>query len=161
MFFNTEVVISMKYIAFLLLFLGSLPLIAQDYGSLGGRIVDEFTQDPIQQARLSLEIDGASVAQVTSNNQGDFFFNEVLDGYYDLIICKMGFSPVKISNVLITPDRHIVFNPKFEGEGFDQDTLFFSYTELQTPEYLCPFQKNQANRRIRKKQLHAARKLEE
>lgn len=151
----------MKYIAFLLLYLGTLPLFAQDYGSLGGRILDEFTKDPIQQARLSLEIEGASVAQTTSNHQGDFFFNDILDGYYDLIICKLGFSPVKISNILITPDHHVVFNPKFEGEGFDQDTLFFSYTELQSPEQLCPLQKNQLNRRMRKKQLHAARKLEE
>lgn len=151
----------MKHFTIFLLLFCTTSLLAQDYGSLGGRLTDEFSKDPICHAKLSLLIDGAIVAQTEAGHKGDFLFRDVTEGYYDLVIFKLGYSPLKITDLVIPPNQHIEFNPTFEGEGFDQDTMYYSYEEMQNiipaPNSPTVFP---ARRRIHNKQQRAARRLD-
>lgn len=129
----------------------------QDYGSLRGHLIEAFTKEPIRFAQLSLQLNGALVAQTRANGKGSFLFTNIDGGNYDLIICKMGLSPLKIVNVFIAPNEHIEFNPIFEADGFDQDTVTFNYADFQ-------HKKNQKHHSkigcFRKRQKRAARRLD-
>lgn len=148
----------MKYFIGLLFMLTSCILVAQDHGGLKGVIIEDFSQDPIQHAYLSLELEGALVAQTRADANGIYLFIQIEAGTYDLIISKLGLSPLKITNVFIAPNQLSELNPSFEARGFDQDTITFTCSELQQ-KYL------DINSQLSKKcgfrkQFRAARKLE-
>jgi|VirMetMinimDraft_7_1064189.scaffolds.fasta_scaffold51262_2 hypothetical protein len=131
---------------------------AQNYGSLKGVLIEEFSHEPIQYADLSLQLDGALVAQTSADVHGRFLFIEIEVGNYNLVISKLGLSPLKITNVFISPNELLELNPIFEAGGFDQDTIVFTYTELHEKflKQKPPISKTPCSKR----QLRAARKLE-
>lgn len=146
----------MKQIIFILLIFCNL-VQGQNYGSLRGQLIEAYTQEPIKFAQLSLQINGALVAQTRANKEGGFMFPNIDGGNYDLVICKLGLSPLKIINVLIAPNEHIEFNPVFEAGGFDQDTVVFTYAEFQDD---IRKKNSQKLKCIRKRQQQSARRLE-
>lgn len=129
---------------------------AQNQGGLRGVIMEGFSHEPIQHAYLSLQLDGALVAQTRADVNGVYLFINIEAGNYDLIISKLGLSPLKITNVFITPNELSELNPTFEARGFDQDTVVFTYSELQQSSHRPPVYKKCGS----KKQWRAARKLE-
>lgn len=120
--------------------------------------MEDFTHDPIEFAYLSLQLDGALVAQTQADQYGSFRFMNIEAGSYDLVISKSGLSPLKVTNVFISPNELSELNPIFEARGFDQDTIVFTYKELQ-----CNATKKRHHvlkNYCSKRQLRAARKLE-
>lgn len=141
-----------------LLIFCSFSILAQDHGSLRGRITDEFSGDPIKYARFFLETQEGIVAKVVADCEGDYWFKGLSEGNYTLVIKKLGYSPLKIVNVLISQNQNLLFNLSFEGEGYDQDTLVFTYAEMQREE--APSHSCVSIRAMKKKQQRAARKLD-
>ncbi len=149
----------MKKITLFLLLFCSCSLFAQrDYGSIRGRITDEFSGDAIKYAKLSLQINEALVAQAQADENGNFLIRPVKSGTYDLLIQKMGFSPLKITGILVESNQNLEFNPSYEGEGYDQDTLTFTYAEMQPKTSNSFISTNQ--KRHQKRQERAARRLD-
>lgn len=147
----------MKYFTCLFFMFITCTSWAQDYGSLKGVLIEDFSYEPIQYAYLSLKLDGALVTQTRADANGTYFFLNIEAGNYDLIISKLGLSPLKITDVLIVPNKITVLNPSFEARGFDQDTIVFTSSEFhQNP--LRPKQKN-SKKHCTKRQGSAARKL--
>lgn len=146
----------MKLIIFLFLIFCNLAQ-GQGYGSLKGQLIEAYTQEPIKFAQMSLQINGALVAQTRANKEGSFIFPYLDEGNYDLVICKLGLSPLKIINVFIAPNEHIEFNPVFEADGFDQDTVVFTYDEFK---HIVCKKENRKLKCIRKRQQQSARRLE-
>jgi len=142
----------------LLLTFCSFSILAQDYGSLRGRLRDEFSGDPIKYARLFLETEEGVVAKVVSDCEGDYRFERLAEGNYSLVINKQGYSPLKIVDVFIAQNQDLLFNPSFEGEGYDQDTLVFTYAEMQGDD--VPTHSFIPEKVLKKKQQRAARKLD-
>lgn len=145
------------FIYFLFMFISHI-LVAQDLGGLKGAIMEDFSQEPIQYASLSLQLEGALVAQSRADVDGVYLFMDVEAGSYDLIISKLGLSPLKITNVLITPKKISELNLTVEAGGFDQDTIVFTYAELQQKS--LPSNSKISKKYCTKRQLRAARKLE-
>jgi hypothetical protein len=131
---------------------------AQDHGGLKGVIMEDFSHEPIQYAYLSLQLKGALVAQTRADVNGTYLFIHVEVGTYDLIISKLGLSPLKITNVFIAPNELSELSPSFEARGFDQDTIVLSYSELQQKALSSNTQISK--KCSSKKQFRAARKLE-
>ncbi|MBL4648905.1 MAG: carboxypeptidase regulatory-like domain-containing protein [Aureispira sp.] len=148
----------MKYFTCFLFMLITHLSFAQDYGGLRGTIIEEFSQEPIQYASLSLQLEGAFVAQTRADVHGAYLFIDIEAGNYDLIISKLGLSPLKITNVFITPNKISELNLTFEASGFDQDTIVFTYSELQQKSLKPNHQISKKH--CTKRQLRAARKLE-
>lgn len=144
------------FTCFLFIFISHI-LVAQDLGGLKGVIMEDFTQEPIQYAYLSLQLEGALVAQTRADVDGAYLFMDVEAGYYDLIISKLGLSPLKITNVLITPNEISELNPTVEASGFDQDTIVFTYAELHQKSLSS--NSKISKKHCTKRQLRAARKL--
>lgn len=136
---------------------------AQDHGSLYGQVREAFTGDPISHARISLQLDGAIVAQTTTDGDGLYRFVSILSGNYDLVICKLGLSPLKIVDVTIDPEEHTNFSPSFEAAGYDKDTITFQFQELMQdkPQKHWSKCKKAQYRRAKRRQTRAARRLRE
>lgn len=156
--FINIVALIMNYFICLIFTLISCISFAQDQGGLRGTIMEDFSQEPIKHAYVSLQTNGALVAQTRADANGAFLFVNIDAGSYDLIISKFGLSPLKITDVFITPNELSELNPTFEAGGFDQDTIVLTYSELQQP-HLIPNAQT-FKKCSYKKQWRAARKLE-
>lgn len=132
---------------------------AQDYGGLRGAIIEGFSQEPIQHAYLSLQLNGALVAQTRADANGVYLFIDVEVGSYDLIISKLGLSPLKITNVFIVANEIAELNPVFEARGFDQDTVVFTSSEFRQKGFKSKHL-HRSKKQATKRQRRAAKKLE-
>jgi hypothetical protein len=148
----------MKHFTCFLFILITHIAVAQDLGSLKGAIMEGFSQEPIQYASLSLQLEGALVAQTRADVDGIYLFMDIEAGSYNLIISKLGLSPLKITNVLISPNEISELNLTVEASGFDQDTIVFTYSELQQKS--LPSNSKISKKHCTKRQLRATRKLE-
>jgi hypothetical protein len=148
----------MKYFTCLLFILITSSSFAQTHGGLKGVIIEDFSHEPIKYAFLSLKLDGALVAQTRSDVNGRFLFINVEAGNYNLVISKLGLSPLKITDIFINPNELSELNSAFEASGFDQDTIMFTYAELHQKSLLV--NPEISKKYCSKRQLRAARKLE-
>lgn len=146
-----------KIVLFVLLFI-TCSSWGQNNSAMQGQLIEEFSHDPICGARIYLQLEDAVVTKAETDVDGKFLMTNIKEGYYNLIITKQGLSPVKITNVFIPPNAIVKFNPTFENEGYDRDTIYFTYAELQPTS--CPKKNEDApNKNLSKKQEAAAIKL--
>ncbi len=120
--------------------------------------MENYTQEPIQYASLYLQRNGSLVAQVRTDVNGGFLFINIEAGSYDLIVSKLGFSPLKITDVTIVPNKILRLTATVEAHGFDQDTIVFTYNEFQKT--TTSQTQQQIKKQCTKRQLRAAKRLE-
>jgi Fe-S-cluster-containing dehydrogenase component len=61
---------------------------------LGGTLASKESDDCVEGATVELSADGHKVAEATSNNYGDFIFDGLVPGKYELIISAAGYQPL-------------------------------------------------------------------
>ena len=61
---------------------------------LGGTLASKESDDCVEGATVELSADGYKVAEATSNNYGDFIFDGLVPGKYELIISAAGYQPL-------------------------------------------------------------------
>ena len=88
----------MKNLLSYLLFLSATIVIAQNYGSLNGRIINVQTQQPLVGATILLE--GTSYGVVT-DELGYFIINEIPSNSYNIFASYLGFETQILSNVIV------------------------------------------------------------
>ena len=106
-----------KIYCFFFFIICSFSLFAQEFGSVQGGLKDEFSGDPIANAKLTLFIDEAIVSQSNTDKLGNFSIWNIEQGVYELVISKMHFSTLKITDISITTNQQLTFNPLFEGKN--------------------------------------------
>ncbi|MCP4442069.1 MAG: carboxypeptidase regulatory-like domain-containing protein [Aureispira sp.] len=101
-------------------------------GHLQGRVSDHSVGDVVPHVNIRLELDGALVKNTKTNADGDYSFREIEAGSYDLVAQSMGYPPLKIKGLQIDVDAILELDLAFPGETFDQDTVVYTFEELNT-----------------------------
>ena len=124
----------MKFFFPYLLFLSTSLLIAQNYGSLNGRIIDVQTQQPLVGATILLE--GTSYGVVTDET-GYFVIDEIPSNSYNVFASYLGFETQILSNVIVKSVGNIplLFELETASESLDEVVIVRSpfRTSRDTP----------------------------
>ncbi|MGY8966718.1 MAG: TonB-dependent receptor, partial [Flavobacteriales bacterium] len=109
-------------------------LIAQNYGSLNGRIIDVQTQQPLVGATILLE--GTSYGVVTDET-GYFVIDEIPSNSYNVFVSYLGFETQILSNVIVKSVGNIplLFELETASESLDEVVIVRSpfRTSRDTP----------------------------
>ena len=157
------------FITISFLFSLSVLLIAQsNKGSIMGSVYNDMSGDIVEDAKVSLEIAGANVKTSISDDKGFFRIYNVQEGYYDIVVSAMGFSPLKISGIPVKALENTALELYFHGESYTQDTAFMSYEEISIKKIGSKHHKKKKRKKkakkekkttTQKRQERAARKL--
>ena len=124
----------MKFFFPYLFFLSTSLLIAQNYGSLNGRIIDVQTQQPLVGATILLE--GTSYGVVTDET-GYFVIDEIPSNSYNVFVSYLGFETQILSNVIVKSVGNIplLFELETASESLDEVVIVRSpfRTSRDTP----------------------------
>ena len=124
----------MKKLLSYLLFLSATIVIAQNYGSLNGRIINVQTQQPLVGATILLE--GTSYGVVT-DELGYFIINEIPSNSYNIFASYLGFETQILSNVIVKSVGNIplLFELETASESLDEVVIVRSpfRTSRDTP----------------------------
>ncbi len=101
--------------------------LAQQAGSLRGVILDREFSAPITGATITIVENGL---KVTTNDQGNFVFNDLLPGRYTVTIVKDGFVRQVKQDVLIGEGRLTDLDAQLAGEFQDMDEVVVQELEL-------------------------------
>ncbi len=98
-----------------------------------GKLLDQFSLDPLRWVQVSLLQEGALVASQFTNATGHFVFNDLPLGHYELVSCQQGLSTLRIQPIQLSEEEQVInLTILVEAESFDSDTLVFSITTLPT-----------------------------
>ncbi|MDD3875693.1 MAG: TonB-dependent receptor [Bacteroidales bacterium] len=106
-------------------------IFAQSQGSLQGKIIDAQTREPIPFANIVIEASGRQVAGTSSDFNGNYRISPITPGRYDLKTSSVGYQPVMVTGVLISPDQITFKNVNLEPTA---EIL----TEFVVTEYAVP-----------------------
>ncbi|MDB4235475.1 TonB-dependent receptor, partial [bacterium] len=124
----------MKKSLFYLLFLSTTIVIAQNYGSLNGRILDVQTQQPLVGATILLE--GTPYGAVT-DEMGYFIINGIPSNSYNIFASYLGFETQILSNVIVKSVGNIplLFELETASDSLDEVVIVRSpfRTSRDTP----------------------------
>ncbi len=100
-------------IVFLFLALPAINVMAQagkGTGKIGGRLLEPSTKEPVGFASLGLYTvkDSALVNSTSSDEGGKFLLENLPNGHYYLKISLVGYSPKKLSNLVISPAQPVL-----------------------------------------------------
>lgn len=74
------------------------------YGSIQGKITDAETKEPIPFANIVIESAGRQVGGASSDFDGRYRIAPLPPGRYDLKAASIGFKPIMVTGVIISPD---------------------------------------------------------
>lgn len=91
-------------------------------GSIKGTVKDKETGEAVPAAAIVLKQNGKMVAGTTANWNGEFTFNPVNPGSYQVVCSSMGYSTVRAENVVVHADRptKLDFELKVETEILEE-----------------------------------------
>jgi len=104
---------------------------SQAQGSLQGKITDAETKEPIPFANVVLESGGKQVGGTSTDIDGRYRISPVPAGRYDLKASSVGFKPIMVTGVIISPDQITFKNITMESTA---EVL----TEFIVTEYAVP-----------------------
>jgi Ca-activated chloride channel family protein len=104
-----------KYLLIASLFIMGANQKPVEYGSLGGKVVDAETNEPIIYGPVTLYKNGKQVAVVQTDIDGNYFFEKVLPGSYNLEVSYVGYQPENIENILISVGKSLKLDIKLKA----------------------------------------------
>ncbi len=104
-----------KYILIASLFLMGANQTATEYGSLGGKVVDVDTNEPIIFGPVTLYKDGKQVAVAQTEQNGNYYFEKVVPGIYVVEFSYVGYTTQTIEGVLISANKSIKLDMKLKA----------------------------------------------
>jgi len=90
----------MKQVLVLIIFSVSLLSYGQSYQEVRGVITENFTEQPIKGVVVKLLIDNKSIQETISNSDGEFEFNDVEFGHYDIWFNHLGYKSFILPSVV-------------------------------------------------------------
>ncbi|MEJ5351082.1 MAG: TonB-dependent receptor [Melioribacteraceae bacterium] len=110
------------YLLLFYLILMTYPTYSQNKvkGSIGGKIVDETTGEPIIGANVVLINTNYGAA---SDIEGNFVISNIEPGEYDLLISYISYSKTKIPNVKVTAGQKTIINVALKPESINIDEV--------------------------------------
>lgn len=130
-----------------------------------GSVYNDMSGDEVENAKVSLELEGAHVKYSISDDKGYYRIYNIAEGTYDIVVTAMGFAPLKITAVPIKALENTEINLSFHGETFSQDTIVMSYQEAMgqdnTSEKPSQKEKKEKKSKEQKRLERAANKLED
>ena len=93
-----------KQIILAIAFLGNAMLFAQT-GSLKGKVLDETNGEGVAFANIVLLQSGAQVKKTVASLDGEFDFNGLTPGYYDLKTAAMGCQSLITKGVVVDSNK--------------------------------------------------------
>jgi len=88
---------------------------SQSQGSLQGKLTDAQTKEPIPFANVVLESGGKQVGGTSTDIDGKFRISPIAAGRYDLKASSVGFKPIMVTGVIISPDQITFKNATMES----------------------------------------------
>lgn len=142
---------------FCMLFICTQILSAQrPVGAIVGSLTNDMSGDPIVNAKVNVEIDGAHVKYGLSDERGRYRIYNIEEGAYDILVKAIGFSAMRVTEVPIRALENTELNLKFYSEGYAMDTIQISYYDL----YPGAKKKKKFKKDKKSKKSKAQRKLE-
>ncbi len=113
----------MKKLTILFLFLFPLGLLAQNYGSVKGKVFNDGDKKSMPRATVYVKVGGSTIG-TTTDKDGNFNLKPLSPGVYNVHITYMGFREVILTKIRVNPDK-ITFLDKvyMEEEGIMQDPV--------------------------------------
>lgn len=107
------------YSAILILYVLLMPFSSNAQGNIEGIIIDEVSKEPIPFTNVALEKNGDIIASTTTNYDGMFYFDNVLNGNYSILVqsyeSKKRFNDIVIFNESVS--YNFSFNPAIVLDG--------------------------------------------
>jgi len=91
-----------KNVSIISLLILSQNVFAQNTGDIKGFVIDEFSQQPLIGANI--EILGTQQG-ATTNTEGEFFIENVIDGVYNLKFSYIGYQDKFVSDIVVKSSR--------------------------------------------------------
>ena len=92
-------------------------------GGVKGTVVNRADRTPVEGASLKLKAGAAEIGEIQSNAQGQFLFEELADGMYDLVIDAPGYLPtivnVTVNDGFVKNMFNLSLSPVVSGEVDD------------------------------------------
>ncbi len=95
------------YLLFVTLFFLRFTSTAQINQTIRGRVSDATTQKPIPQATISLSGENFTTL---SDTDGNYIIKETKPGRYELTVSSIGFTPKKITELLVQSGKELIVN---------------------------------------------------
>jgi outer membrane receptor protein involved in Fe transport len=88
-------------------FIGALTYnaIAQNTGSISGRVLDKATGEPLPFANVIAEIQGRQAGGAQTDMDGKFTIKPLSPGYYDLKASFVGYTSAEVKGILVSADK--------------------------------------------------------
>jgi hypothetical protein len=126
-------------------------------GAIVGKLKNDMSGDPIVNAKVNIQIEGAQVKYGLSDDHGLYRIYNIEEGEYEILVKAIGFSAMRITEVPIRALENTELDLKFYSEGYAMDTIEISYYEL----YPGAVKKSKkGSKQKKKKKDKAARRLE-
>jgi outer membrane receptor protein involved in Fe transport len=105
-----------------LMLLITASILAQS-GTLMGKLKDKDTGEPIPFANIVAETAGRQMGGTTTNFDGEYTIRPINPGRYDVKATYVGYKPIMIQNVIISPDRITFLDIEMESTAVTLTTF--------------------------------------
>jgi hypothetical protein len=95
----------------------------QSSGTLMGKLIDKETGEPIPFGNIVVETSGRQVGGTTSNFEGEYTIRPIPAGRYDVKATYVGYKPILVQNVVISPDKITFLDIEMESTAVTLTTF--------------------------------------
>jgi len=100
-------------------------------GSLQGKLTDANTGEPLPFANIIIESGGKQMGGTSSDLDGKFRISPIPSGRYDMKVSSVGFKPVMVTGLIISPEQITFKNLNMEATAME--LAEFTVTEYAVP----------------------------
>ena len=106
----------LQKVSLILVFISSLAY-GQSYQTVRGTITENFTEHPIDGVIVKLLVDNQAVKQTFCNEKGQFNFNNVEIGFYDVLFTHVNYKSFILPSITVTVSKENVLNIVMESRA--------------------------------------------
>lgn len=89
--------------------------------SLSGKVTDSVTNEPVMFASVALYLEGALWSGAEADLDGNYHFNDLNPGIYDIKVSFIGYQPLQIEDVIVYEGQHNIVDLSItEGVVMDE-----------------------------------------
>ena len=112
-----------RFILFFIIGITSQSLFGQAYQTVRGNISETFTETPIEGVAVKLLKDGLAIKEVISNPMGNFSFEKVELGTYDVLFKHVNYHSFIDPGVEVSISKEIVLEIQMQSRNNSLDTV--------------------------------------
>lgn len=106
-------------------------VVKQGASALKGRVLDSETNEPLPFANVMIEQNNELLTGTTTDFDGQYTIKPIQSGYYNVKVSYVGYQPVRIDGVLLSPDKITFQDIKLKASTIALEA--FEVVEYKTP----------------------------